>query len=81
MGGGSPVRTADLTRRIRSFLEGIKDDGDDNRHVSLKSSALADRQGRICAMPDRVMFVQLKMGYDADQGSAWISVVWFSRIS
>lgn len=30
-------------------------------------------------MPDRVMFVQLKTGYDTDQGPAWISIVRFNR--
>ena len=30
-------------------------------------------------MPDRVMFVQLKTGYNTDQGPAWISVVRFNR--
>lgn len=30
-------------------------------------------------MPDRVMFVQLKSGYGADRGPAWISVVRFNR--
>lgn len=30
-------------------------------------------------VPDRVMFVQLKTGYDTDRGPAWISVVSFNR--
>jgi len=30
-------------------------------------------------MANRVMFVQLKTGYDTDQGPAWISVVSFNR--
>jgi hypothetical protein len=31
------------------------------------------------AMPTRVMFVQLKTGYDIDKGPAWISLVSFNR--
>jgi hypothetical protein len=31
------------------------------------------------AVPDRVMFVQLKTGYQVDRGPAWISVVHFNR--
>ncbi|WP_435770776.1 hypothetical protein [Nocardioides sp. SYSU DS0651] len=30
-------------------------------------------------MPDRIMFVQLKTGYDADRGPAWIARVTFTR--
>jgi len=30
-------------------------------------------------MPDRIMFVQLKTGYDTDMGPAWISWVRFSN--
>ncbi|MFT4296939.1 MAG: hypothetical protein QM582_16160 [Micropruina sp.] len=30
-------------------------------------------------MADRIMFVQLKTGYDTDKGPAWISVVSFNR--
>lgn len=30
-------------------------------------------------MADRIMFVQLKTGYDTDLGPAWISVVRFNR--
>ena len=30
-------------------------------------------------MPERLMFVQLKSGYDNDQGPAWISRVQFSK--
>lgn len=30
-------------------------------------------------MPDRLMYVQLKTGYDSDQGPAWIGWVRFNR--
>jgi len=30
-------------------------------------------------MPERLMFVQLKSGYDTDQGPAWIGKVKFSK--
>ncbi|GAA5035123.1 hypothetical protein ACFQRL_00055 [Microbacterium fluvii] len=30
-------------------------------------------------MPDRIMFVQLKTGYDTDAGPSWISLVRFTK--
>jgi hypothetical protein len=33
----------------------------------------------LLAMADRLMFVQLKTGYDTDKGPAWISNVRFNR--